>query len=83
MPEIEIIRTAVALDHLRALAEGLFGEFVKAVVGVERGLMAIGGDLHADDEALLLEAGSSRPDLWGSISIQTDTVRATGSSSTP
>jgi hypothetical protein len=65
MPEIEIIRTAVALDHLRALAEGLFGEFVKAVVGVERGLMAIGGDLHADDEALLLEAGSSRPDLWG------------------
>ena len=32
---------------------------------VERGLRAIGGDLHADKEALLLEAGSSRPNLWG------------------
>jgi len=65
MPEIEIIRTAVALEHLRALAEGLFGELVKAVVDVERGLMAIGGDLHADEEALLLGEGSSQPDLWG------------------
>jgi hypothetical protein len=84
MPEIEIIRTAVALDHRRALAEGLFGEFVKAVVDVEPGLRAIGGDLHADEEALLLEAGSSRPDLWGgSIPILTSTVRAAASSSTP
>jgi hypothetical protein len=65
MPEIEIIRTAVALEHLRTLAEGLFGELVKAVVDVERGLMAIGGDLHADEEALLLDAGSTQPDLWG------------------
>lgn len=65
MPEIEIIRTAVALAHLRALAEGLFGELVKAVVDVEQGLMAIGGDLHADEEALLLGAGSSQLDLWG------------------
>ncbi len=65
MPEIEIIRTAVALEHLRTLAESLFGELVKAVVDVEQGLMAIGGDLHADEEALLLGAGSSQPDLWG------------------
>ena len=65
MPEIEIIRTAVALERLRTLAEGLFGELVKAVVDVEQGLMAIGGELHADEEALLLGAGSSQPDLWG------------------
>jgi Protein of unknown function (DUF5674) len=65
MPEIEIIRTAVALQHLGSLAEGLFGELVKAVVDVGRGLMAIGGDLHADEEALLLDDGSTQSDLWG------------------
>ena len=65
MPDIEIVRTHVALDHLRDLAEGLFGDLVKAVVDVERGLMAIGGDLHADEEALLIGDGSAQADLWG------------------
>lgn len=61
MPDIEIVRRHVALEHLRDLAEGLFGDLVKAVVDVERGLMAIGGDLHADGEALLIGDGSARP----------------------
>ncbi len=34
MPEIEIVRTQVALQHLGSLAEGLFGEFVKSVIDV-------------------------------------------------
>lgn len=38
---------------------------MKAVVDVERGVMAIGGELHADDEALMLEDGSKRLNLWG------------------
>jgi hypothetical protein len=65
MPDIEIIRTRVALDHLRTLAEGLFGELVKVVVDIGQGMMAIGGDLHADEEARLLDEGSIQPDLWG------------------
>jgi len=32
MPDIEIVRRHVALEHLRDLAEGLFGDLVKAVV---------------------------------------------------
>jgi hypothetical protein len=27
--------------------------------------MALGGELHADEEALLIENGSRQPDLWG------------------
>jgi len=65
MPDIEIIRTRVALGHLRTLAEGLFGDLVKAVVDIEQGMMAIGGDLHADEEALLLDEGSAQLHLWG------------------
>ena len=65
MPEIEIVRTAVALEHLGSLAEGWFGDLVKAVVDVRMRIMAIGGDLHADEEALLLAEGSTQSDLWG------------------
>ncbi|MXY25582.1 MAG: hypothetical protein F4Y45_13835 [Acidobacteria bacterium] len=47
------------------LAEDQFGDWIKAVVDVSRGIMAIAGDLHADDEATLLADGSRQQDLWG------------------
>lgn len=62
---IEIIRAPMPLDALRRLAGAQFGDFVKAVVDVRQGVMAIGGELHADEEALLLEHGSRQADLWG------------------
>ena len=68
MPEptgIEIVRPSVVLAHLEALAEGRFGDLVMAVVDVELGIMAIGGELHADEEATLIDAGSAQAHLWG------------------
>lgn len=62
---IQIVAAPIPLDDLRRLAEGQFGEFVKAVVDVSRGAMAIGGELHADEEAALLQDGSRQSDLWG------------------
>jgi hypothetical protein len=38
---------------------------VKAVVDVEKGVMAVGAELHADEEAFLLERNSSQENLWG------------------
>jgi len=38
---------------------------VKYVVDVSRGVIAIGGELHADAEELILDAGSRQADLWG------------------
>jgi hypothetical protein len=38
---------------------------VKAVVDVERRIIATGGELHSDEEAMLLDDGSSQSDLWG------------------
>jgi hypothetical protein len=35
------------------------------VVDVERRLAAVGGELHADAEQLLLQSGSRQTDLWG------------------
>ena len=50
---------------LRYLVERHFEDMVKYVVDVERGIAAVGGELHADEEALLLERGSRQEDLWG------------------
>jgi hypothetical protein len=47
------------------MAQARFGDMVKAVVDIERSVMAISGELHSDEEALLLEDGSRQSDLWG------------------
>jgi hypothetical protein len=62
---IQLVTEPFSREALRRLAREQFGDFVKAVVDVRRGLMAIGGELHADEEALLLDQGSEQGDLWG------------------
>lgn len=62
---VRIVRQPIRRADLAALAMGQFGDLVKAVVDVARGVMAIGGDLHADEEAALLDDGSRQRDLWG------------------
>lgn len=62
---IEILRQATSRARLSALAEAQFGDMVKAVVDVERRVMAIGGELHSDEEAALIEDGSAQEHLWG------------------
>jgi len=62
---IEVIRDPLPLARLRDIAQSQFGDVVKAVVDVQRGVIAIGGELHADEESLLLEEGARQADLWG------------------
>lgn len=62
---IQVVRVPVALSQIRTMAESQFGDLVKGVVDVEVAIMAIGGELHADEEALLLELGSRQANLWG------------------
>ena len=60
-----IFREPISRAELARQAEEQFGDWIKAVVDVSRGIMAVGGDLHADDEAALLTDGSHQRDLWG------------------
>jgi hypothetical protein len=62
---IVILGERIAPHALAGLARASFGDMVKFVVDVERRVMAVGGELHADGEALLLEAGSEQATLWG------------------
>ena len=63
--EIRVVRDTLSRDELTEIAKQLFGDMVKAVVDVEQGLMAIGGELHSDEEAMLLDQGSVQRHLWG------------------
>ena len=62
---MQIVSAPITRDELRVIAGEQFGDFVKAVVDVQGGVMAIGAELHADEEALLLEQGARQADLWG------------------
>lgn len=50
---------------LAQLVAAWFGDMVKLVVDPRRQIIAVGGELHADAEQLLLESGSQQADLWG------------------
>lgn len=65
MEDIILINQPISRTKLKEIASQRFGDLAKAVVDISRGIMAIGGDLHADEEAFLLEQGSLQPDLWG------------------
>lgn len=72
---MQIITTSIDRSVLKTLAGERFGDMVKAVVDIEQQVMVIGGELHADEEQLLLEQGSKQQDLWG-INLYPDTVTA-------
>jgi hypothetical protein len=65
MPPPRIVRQPLTRPELVTIASNQFGDMVKAVVDVERGIMALGGELHSDEEAILLDDGSSQRNLWG------------------
>jgi uncharacterized protein DUF5674 len=64
-PEIVVLDRRIAPADLARLVRGFFGDMVKYVVDVRRRLIAIGGELHADAEQILIERGSGQADLWG------------------
>jgi hypothetical protein len=48
---VRIIHSAIPLADLQVIAAEQFGDMVKAVVDVGRRMMAIGGELHSDEES--------------------------------
>lgn len=47
------------------MAEKQFGSMIKAVVDIDKGTMAVGGEMHADEETFLIDEGSKQENLWG------------------
>ena len=62
---MKILDGQITVDELKRIALDTFGDLVKAVVDVQRRLVAVDAELHSDLEALLIENGSKQHDLWG------------------
>jgi hypothetical protein len=66
-----LVAEPTSLSQLRQTGEELYGDMVKAVVDVQKQVMAVGGELHSDEEAFLIETNSQQENLWG-INIYTE-----------
>jgi len=62
---MQIIKDKISLDELKNMSEKMFSKLVKAVVDIEREIMAVDAELHVDLELLLLENQSEQHNLWG------------------
>jgi hypothetical protein len=55
----------ISVGELTKMSENMFGGLVKAVVDIEKGIMAVDAEFHSDEEALLMGSGSKRVEVWG------------------
>lgn len=55
----------MTISKLQDIANRTFGNLVKAVVDIDKQIVILDGELHADLEHFLLEQGSLQNNLWG------------------
>ena len=63
------------MDELRKIAKERYGDLVKGAVDIEKEIIALGGELHVDEEMKLIEEeGSRQENIWG-INLYPDRTR--------
>lgn len=60
-----LVDNKISVKDLEEMSHNMFNNIVKAVVDIEKGVMVVNADLHADQEQMLLEMGSDQKNLWG------------------
>ena len=60
-----IVKEAISIQELKQMAQRMFDNVVKAVVDIEKEILAIDAPMHSDEEAELLKTGSKQENLWG------------------
>lgn len=61
---INIIRKPATSQQIQEMLQNL-ETYIKLAVDIERRILAGGGTMHADCEAVLLEDGSRQASIWG------------------
>lgn len=62
---MEILTSPISTAHLSEVAQEFYDDMVKAVVDIDRNIMAISAELHSDLEQQLILEGSKQESLWG------------------
>lgn len=61
---IHLITKPASPEQIEEMSQDL-RTYIKLAVDIERGILAGGGTLHADCEAVLIEKGSQQVNIWG------------------
>ncbi len=61
---IHLLRAPATKQQMNEMLEAL-DVYIKLAVDIQRDILAGGGVLHADCEALLIQDGSRQEDIWG------------------
>lgn len=63
---MEIIKDKIEIAKLKEMSKKMFGELVKAMVDIEKEIMAVDAPMHADLMQFLIEnEGCKANNLWG------------------
>lgn len=62
---MKIITEKITIGEIKEMAKKMFGNLVKAVVDAEKEIMVVDGELHSDEQEVLIEQGSKYENLWG------------------
>lgn len=62
---MQLVDKSISIQDLKKMVKPEFGDLVKAVVDVEKEVMVVDSELHADQEAFLIKQGSKQGNLWG------------------
>lgn len=62
---MKLVDKKISLLELKQMAKKMYSDLVKAVVDIEKEIMVVDGEMHADEEELLLAKGSKQENLWG------------------
>ncbi len=63
--KIRLIRQKTPISEVKRYLGSPFENMIKFVVDIEREIIAMGGEMHADAETILLEDGSRQDNIWG------------------
>jgi hypothetical protein len=62
---MRIIDSPIKREEVIKNYSRFFKRLIKAVVDIEKGILALDAELHADLEEFLLQKGSKQENLWG------------------
>src|SRR5438128_2511168 len=61
---MQLVDQSISLAELKEMSEKMFGDMVKAVVDIEKGIMVVDAPMHVDEEQFLLEHDSNQEYSW-------------------
>ncbi|MBU4285117.1 hypothetical protein KKI21_02745, partial [Patescibacteria group bacterium] len=62
---MKIIIDYITIEELKEMSKKMFESLVKIVVDIEKEIIAVDGELHSEEQELLIENGSKYENLWG------------------